>query len=270
MILVKLAEMSLSPNRLGDTPAHVRIAIHEPVPKDGQQCESIKNPRSIARWFAEAGQSFEQAVTKLFSFKLQPQYKYHGLIPSAVQRLTNVHGAIKLYEVLMEDHPPAPTIRTYNLGEYVLDGIAHDVIGFLTEGLAVKLNDEDYRLSVVYQLNTAWDLAEEEFFDHLHIELTKLGFNTLYTKRSCMEFEDLYGDKDGMRILRSKAGPKQAVHIRVEPHDPEMSLQLLTIIAADQKDQLFSFDEKELRYAVMSFYNWNFRVELDPGFKWLE
>lgn len=270
MILVSLHEMPGSKNRLSETPAHIRVAAFEPTHKFDEKEEQfgLINPKAGIRWFTSPGQSFAGALSEIFSFKPAPSFKYNPMLTTDFHLVSDVDDPVDVFELRLDQTAESPTIRRYDLGEYTLNDVAYDVVGFTTKGLDTKILNDDYRFSVVYQLDTASRLVEEEFLDHLHVALTGHGFTTLYNKKSCAQF-DFIEEIDGVTILRSKAGCRQVVHIRREPHDPTMCQQQLTILAADQKGELFAFDEKGLDLAIRNFHNWNFRVEISPEFKWI-
>lgn len=280
MILVKLSDHGIFKNRLSDTPAHVRVVCHEPVGKPAAGIEHwLVNPNSDIRWFVKAGVRFSEALAELFLVKPMPVYKYDKLDANELDHVSDIDAPVDVFKLKFRypQEVPVPEIRRYDLGKYVYEGVEHDVVGFFTSGvdmaLAVREGVQKRRMTVVYMLNTAAGLVEEEFLDHLHVNLTAHGLTTLYEKKACKSFTETFVDGDDVAenwIFQSKAGPLQKVHVRLLARDPNLRRQTMLIMSADKKGELFSFEEDALRHALNTHHEYKYDTELSPDFKWVE
>lgn len=270
-IVIKLAQMPAC-SRGTKTPAHVRVVIHEPLEEREEDLVGpwgVMNRKADFRWFLPAGVGMPQFLSENFTFEPQLKTRHQRL---GVRAFEKPNEDVDQYVIKLNPGSCSPRIDNFYLGEYEHEGVVHDVIGFCTHDMYAKIITPGRKGTVVYMLNTAHDYADESFFDHLHLELTKHGFTTLYTKKAAKHFEtelEIPLNETGETVYTCPTTGQQA-WLRLMQHDPKYHHREIFLLRATKPDHPFALSKDDLRLALtFKTFDWKCRFEVADDFEWV-
>lgn len=168
----------------GTSAEHVRVGVHEPKERNKLDY-SLKAAGSAIMHFCPADSDITEFVASNFFFQRHEPTPYYRITPGRHIPLLDdidLDGDTGMLPVQLPRTEVQPALKVYLLGTYVHEGQPHRVYGVETIGCHITLNHPDRRCSVMYHLSTARGCAPESFLEHLHVELTKAGFVTLFEK----------------------------------------------------------------------------------------
>ena len=271
-IVVEMFELPAC--RRSGEPAHVRLCMYEPrddKPSDRTGFAGLMHSRAEFRWWVPAGKGMPEFFSDNFVFEQQVRTKYQHTTPADFVK-TDEAGCTQ-YAVKLQRGQCTPCIDTHYLGDYVFEGVAHNVVVFFTEDLKSRVITPGLKVGSSYMLNTARRYAEEEFFDFLHLGLTALGFTTLYTKKSAEIFEtrvEIPLHETGETIYTCPTTGQQA-GVRLMAYDPKYHYREIILLRATKPDHPFALDKDDLRKALMLVtFDFKCRFEVAEDFAWIE
>lgn len=270
-IVIELVELPAC--RRGETPAHVRVCMYEPKdnkPGDRVGFAGLLHNRADFRWWIPAGKSLPAFFSENYIFDPRVRTKFQNVTPDKFVK-TDEAGCTQ-YAVKLERGQCTPCIDVHYLGEYVLEGKAHNVVAFITEDLTPRVITPGLRAGSCYMLNTAQSYAEEAFFDFMHLALTSLGFTTLYVKPAARHFEtenEIPLSETGETLYTCPTTGQKA-WVRLVAHDPNYHYREIFLLRATKPDHPFALDKGDLRNALMlKTFDFKCRFEVDENFEWV-
>lgn len=267
-IVIELAQ--LRGGRHGDPEdiPHVRVCMFEPrEEKEEDRCgfAGVMNRKADFRWFLPDA-NLPKFLTENFVFEPQHNTKRQRLSEDAFQVIGDQ------YIVDLNRGSCAPRLDWFMLGAYVVDGVEHEVIGFTKHDLSARVVAPGLKDGCAYELNTAMRYADEEFFDFLHLALTKHGFTTKYVKPGARQFVELerIPRPDGVTFIRYRCEATGQELFASMFQRPDYKRPDYTVYAATKSEHPFGLDTSaKVKSALQHTLDWTGQFDIDENFTWI-
>ena len=267
-IVIELAQLRGMRHGDPDDIPHVRVCMFEPrEEKEEDRCgpAGVMNRKADFRWFLP-DDNLPKFLTENFSFEPSHTTKRQRLDESAFE----IEG--QQYIVNLDRGSCQPRLDWFVLGTYVVDGVEHNVLGFTKHDLRSRVIAPGLKDGCAYELNTAMRYADEEFFDFLHLALTKHGFTTKYVKPSARKFVELecIPRPDGVKFHRYKCEVTGQELLASSFHRPRYTHPDYTVYAATKSEHPFALDTAaKMKSALQHTLDWTGQFDIDEDFKWI-